>query len=337
MSNNTSQSRDKTQEIPLERQKDIAIILPAYNESSTVVETLLSFHEALPGARIYVIDNNSKDNTQALAKAAMAEHNIAGAVIFERRQGKGNAVRRAFLEVDAEVYLMADADCTYPADQAAEMVLPVLNNEADMVIGDRISHGDYARENTRPLHNLGNSMVQRLVNWVGNSQFSDIMTGYRALSRPFVRTYPLLVEGFQIETDMSLFACQGRFRCHEIPIRYVDRPQGSESKLRTVHDGVRVLLTIFRIMRYYKPLNFFFSVSMFFALAGLVVGIPVIWEYMETQYITKVPTAILAVALEILAANMLTAGLSLDGLARQHEIDIEKSLQKHSKPRHRKE
>ncbi len=324
----------KTLDIPLEKQKDIAIILPAYNESSTVVETLLSFHAALPAARIYVIDNNSKDTTQALAKAVMAEHNIPGAVIFEGRQGKGNAVRRAFLEVDAEVYLMADADCTYPADQAAEMVWPILNNEADMVIGDRISQGDYARENTRPLHNLGNAMVQRLVNWVGNSDFSDIMTGYRALSRPFVRTYPLLVEGFQIETDISLFACQGRFRCLEIPIRYVDRPEGSESKLHTVRDGLRVLLTIFRIVRFYKPLAFFFSLSLLFAIAGLVAGIPVIWEFMETQYVSKVPTAILAVALEILAANLLSVGLSLDGLARQHEIDIERTLQKYSTPRH---
>ncbi len=323
--------------LSLEQQKDIAIILPAYNESATVVQTILNFHEVLPAARIYVIDNNSKDDTQALAKATMQEHAIPGAVIFEARQGKGNAVRRAFLEIEAQVYLMADADCTYPADQAVEMVLPILRNEADMVIGDRISQGDYAKENTRPMHNFGNSMVQRLVNWVGGSNFSDIMTGYRALSRPFVRTYPLLVEGFQIETDISLFACQGRFRCLEIPIRYVDRPEGSESKLRTVHDGVRVLLTIFRIMRFYRPLHFFFSVSAIFALAGLAAGIPVIWEYMSTQYITKVPTAILAVALEIVAANMLSVGLSLDGLARQHQISIEKALQEHSIPLYTRE
>ncbi len=319
-----------TGDVTLEQQQDIAIILPAYNETLTVVETILAFHKALPAARIYVIDNNSSDDTQAKARATMQEHNIAGAVLFEKRQGKSNAVRRAFLEVDAKVYLLSDADCTYPADQAAAMVLPVLQNQADMVIGDRISGGDYKRENTRPLHNFGNILVQRLVNFVGKSNFNDIMTGYRALSAALVRTYPLLVEGFQIETDLSLFAAQARFRCVEIPINYVNRPQGSFSKLSTVSDGIGVLLTIFRIMRFYRPLMFFTFFALLLGLLGLAIGIPVITEFMRTGFITKVPTAILAAALEIIAANMLSVGLILDAAAHQNSIVIENTIRKYT-------
>ncbi len=333
MSENIAQ---KNMEISQEQQKDIAIILPAYNESLTVVATMRSFHEALPYARIYVVDNNSSDDTQALAKKALEDFGISGAVIFEGRQGKGNAVRRAFLEIDAEVYLLADADCTYPADQAAEMVLPVLQGHADMVIGDRLSGGDYARENTRPMHNMGNSIVTKLVNILGRSNIVDTMTGYRALSRALVRTYPLIVEGFQIETDISIFAAQARFRCLEIPIRYVDRPAGSFSKLSTLHDGMRVLLTIFRVVRYYRPLLFFTSLSVLFALMGLLLGIPVVFEYMETGLVDKFPSAILAAALEILAATMLSVGLTLDGLAYQRRINFEASLFAQTKAVHKK-
>lgn len=318
--------------IPLERQADIAIILPAYNEELTVRDTLLGFHEALPGARIYVIDNNSSDKTAALARATMSEHHIPGAVLFEGRQGKGNAVRRAFMDVEADVYLMADADCTYPPAQACELVAPVLAGEADMVVGDRRSQGDYQRENTRPLHNFGNKLVEKLVNLVGRSHFVDIMSGYRAMSRSFVRSYPLLVEGFQIETDLSLYAAQGRFRCREIPVRYVDRPEGSFSKLNTLRDGMRVLLTIFRIVRFYKPLVFFLGLSLFFALLGLVLGFPVLLEYMEYRYIYKVPTAVLAAALELLAGIFLSVGLNLDALAYQRQLEMEKNIREHSHP-----
>ncbi len=314
-----------------ELQKEIAIILPAYNESLTVAQTILAFHKELPNARIYVIDNNSSDDTQNIARKVLEEHNIQGAVIEEKRQGKGNAVRRALMEIEATIYLLADADCTYPADQATEMVLPILQNEADMVIGDRLSGGDYQRENTRPLHNFGNKLVQRLVNFVGNSNFNDIMTGYRALSAPLAQTYPLLVEGFQIETDITLFASQARLRCKEIPIRYIDRPEGSYSKLSTFSDGFHVLLTIFKIMRFYRPLQFFSALALFFCLLGLALGIPVVNEFIATGYITKVPTAILAAALEIIAANMLSNGLTLDALAHQHAINTENTLKKYTK------
>ncbi len=314
-----------------ELQREIAIILPAYNESLTVAATMLAFHKELPHSRIYVIDNNSSDDTQNIARKTFEEHSIPGAVIVEKRQGKGNAVRRAFLDVKATAYLLADADCTYPADQAAEMLLPILQNEADMVIGDRLSGGDYRRENTRPLHNFGNKLVQRLVNFVGDSNFNDIMTGYRALSEPFTQTYPLLVEGFQIETDITLFATQARLRCKEIPIKYINRPEGSYSKLSTLSDGFNVLLTIFKIMRYYRPLQFFSAIAFFICITGLVLGAPVVSEFIKTGYITKIPTAILAAALEIIAANLLSIGLTLDTLTYQHAINTENILKKHTK------
>ena len=312
---------------------DIAILLPAWNEALTVRETICGFHEALPQARIYIIDNNSTDATGDIARATLAEHGIAGAVLYEKRQGKGNAVRRAFLEVDADVYLMADADCTYPPSQAWALIEPVLAGRADMVVGDRHSGGDYRRENTRPLHNFGNNLVQWLVNAVSGSDFVDIMSGYRAMSRAFVRSYPLLVEGFQIETDLSLFAAQSRFRVAEVPVRYVDRPEGSFSKLNTLRDGMRVLLTIFRIVRFYKPLFFFAACSMVLALLGLALGMPVIWEYMEHKYIYKVPTAILASALEILAMVLLSVGLNLDALAYQRQVETEKTIREQTPPR----
>lgn len=316
---------------------DIAIILPAWNEALTVGKTILDFHAALPHARIYVVDNNSTDATGDIARATLTEHGISGAVLHEKRQGKGNAVRRAFLEIDADIYLMADADCTYPPAQARALITPILEGRADMVVGDRRSGGDYRRENTRPLHNFGNNLVQRLVNAVSGSSFVDIMSGYRAMSRAFVRSYPLLVEGFQIETDLSLFAAQGRFRVEEVPVRYVDRPAGSFSKLNTLRDGLLVLMTIFRILRFYKPLSFFSACSLAVALLGLILGMPVILEYMEHKYIYKVPTAILASALELLAMALLSVGLNLDALAYQRQLETEKTIRDQTRPRYTRE
>lgn len=312
---------------------EVAVILPAYNEAQTVCDTVLGFHAALPGARIFVVDNNSSDGTGDLARALFAERGIPGGVLFEPRRGKGNAVRRAFLEIEARAYLMADADCTYPPAQARELLAPILANEADVIVGDRRSQGDYSRENTRPLHDFGNKLVQRLVNMVGGSEYVDIMSGYRAMSRAYVRSYPLLVDGFQLETDMALFAAQGRFRCREIPVRYVNRPAGSVSKLNTLRDGMRVLMTIFTILRFYKPLLFFSLCSLVMALAGLLLGLPVINEFMETHYVSKVPTAILASSLEVLAMVLFSVGLNLDALAHQRAIELEKTIRQNTSPR----
>ncbi len=311
---------------------NIAIILPAYNEELTIGGTIEGFHGAIPEARIYVVDNNSNDNTAVIAEKTLKTFNISGAVLHEARQGKGNAVRRAFLEVDADIYVMADADMTYPPAQVRELIQPIIDGRADMVNGDRHSGGDYAAENDRPLHNLGNNLVQKLVNSVSGASVIDIMTGYRALSRTFVETYPILVEGFQLETDMTIFALQSRFRIIEVPIRYVNRPAGSYSKLNTCSDGLRVLRTILNLFRHYKPLVFFSIAAIILALSGMVLGIPVIMEFMATGYVSHIPLAILASGIEIIAVVTFGIGLTLDSIAYHRRIDIENMLHKNTLP-----
>ena len=303
----------------------IAVILPAYNEELTIRQTIEDFHGALPEAHIVVVNNNSKDNTLNIATETV-QRLRCGSVMTELRQGKGNAVRRAFSDIDADVYLMADADMTYPSDQAIAMITPILNNEADMVVGDRISDGDYERENKRPLHSFGNSLVQRLVNTLFNSKLSDIMTGYRALSRKLVKNYPILVDGFQIETDLTLHALDKRFRIIELPIKYKDRPSGSFSKLNTLSDGAKVLWSIMRILRHYRPLQFFGGLALAFVLAGIVAAIPVLNDWVLYKYIYHVPLAILATGCEIVAVLLLAIGLILDSIVHLQRFAYEREI-----------
>lgn len=246
--------------------------------------------------------------------------------MFEKRKGKGNAVRKAFQEIDADYYLISDADLTYPADQARELLAPVLNGEADMVVGDRHAHGRYKMENKRTFHNFGNHLVLFLINTLFKSHLSDIMSGYRAFNRQFVKNYPILVEGFEIETDMTLHALDKRFRIVELPIAYKERPEGSISKLNTFHDGVRVIKTIINIFRYYKPLYFFGLLSLFFFLCGLVAAIPVFRDYIAYGYIYHVPLSLLATGLEIVALLMLVVGLILDQSSYYHKCNFERNL-----------
>jgi len=296
----------------------IAVILPAYNEEQTIAATIEAFHAELPEARIVVVNNNSRDNTRQIATDTLNRLNIQGEVLDEMRQGKGNAMRRAFLDVDADAYVLADADLTYPADRVHDLLRPVLDGQADMVVGDRHSGGHYASENKRPLHNFGNGLVQYLVNRLFGAALVDIMSGYRVFSRSFVKTYPILVEGFQVETDMTLHALHRRMRIVEIPIEYKDRPAGSFSKLNTFSDGARVIFTIAQILRYYRPMVFFMVFCAIFALAGLIAAIPVFDDWFTTGYITHVPLAILAAALETVAVLLLAVGLILDSIAH-HE------------------
>jgi glycosyltransferase involved in cell wall biosynthesis len=235
----------------------IALILPAYNEELTISQVIEVFHRVLPEACIYVIDNNSSDRTYELASSTLINLNISGKVIKEQRQGKGNAVRRAFLDVSADVYVMADADLTYPASRLRELIEPILNGEADMVVGDRHTLGGYQKENKRNFHSFGNNLVTTLVNRLFGANLVDIMSGYRAFSKKFVKNYAILVEGFEIETDITLHSLDKRYRIKEIPIEYQDRPAGSFSKLNTFSDGAKVLFTIFQILCYYRPLFFF--------------------------------------------------------------------------------
>lgn len=294
--------------------KKVAIVLPAYNEELTLQKTIEDFHTALPQASLYVVDNNSTDRSGEIARKTIKKLGIEGNVFFEPWQGKGNAVRRAFGEIDADIYIMADADNTYPAEECFFLIKPILDGEADMVVGDRISKGDYQRENDRPFHNLGNRLIINLVNFIGKTYLRDVMSGYRAMNRTFVHNYPLTVEGFQLETDLSLFAAVNRFRIKEIPIHYRNRPSGSFSKLNTYRDGSRVLLTVFNTFRYYKPFIFFTFFALLFALLSLATGFPVIQEYTTTATVQHIPLAILASSLGVLSVIFFAIGIILDSL-----------------------
>lgn len=304
----------------------VAIILPAYNEELTIARTIEAFYRELPEAQIVVIDNNSKDSTFLIAMDTLKHLNARGVVIKEIRQGKGNAIRRAFTDVNADIYVMSDADMTYPAARVHDLIRPIAERQADMVVGDRQSGGNYKDENKRNLHSFGNDLVKTLVNGLFRAKLADIMSGYRAFSRKFVKNYPILVEGFQIETDVTLHALDKRFRIVEIPVEYKDRPQGSLSKLNTFADGAKVLFTIAQILRYYRPLAFFGGLACLFAILGLVAAVPVFQDWVMHQYIYHVPLAILAAALELVAALSLSVGLILDSITHQHKMRFEMHL-----------
>jgi len=304
----------------------IAVVLPAYNEAATIAQSIRAFHAAVPEADIFVVDNNSSDETAALAAETLFALDCPGAVIDEPRQGKGNAVRRAFADVEADVYLLADADMTYPAERARDLIAPVLVDQADMVVGDRLAAGCYAEQNTRRFHDVGNRLVRRLVNFLFRARLHDIMSGYRAVNSLFVTTYPILVEGFEIETDMTLHALDKRFRIREIPVDYKDRPAGSTSKLRTVSDGARVVFTIAQILRYYRPLLFFGFLSLAILILALLAGSPAIMDYIRTRFVYHVPLAVLASGLAVVAVITFGIGLTLDSLANQQRRDFERHL-----------
>ncbi|MFO2550012.1 glycosyltransferase family 2 protein [Alicyclobacillus cycloheptanicus] len=291
----------------------MAVLIPCYNEEATIAKVVQDFRRELPTADIYVYDNNSKDDTVRIA----AEN---GAIVRrEHRQGKGNVVRTMFRDVDADIYVMVDGDDTYPAEFVHELIECVENDGVDMAIGDRLSNGSYSQENKRPMHDAGNRLVRGLINRLFRAQLCDIMSGYRVFNRRFVKNMPVLSEGFEIETEMTLHALDKRFSIREIPIDYRDRPEGSVSKLNTWSDGFRVLKTVFWIFKDYKPLAFFACWALLFLLAGLAVGIPVISEFILTHRINKMPSAILAVGLILLATNALTCGFILDTIVKQHK------------------
>lgn len=303
-----------------------AVVLPAYNEELTIADTIKDFNTHMPDASIWVINNRSTDATELIANSTIDSLGCRGGVLNERRPGKGNAVRRAFLEIDADVYILADADMTYPASYVHELMAPILLGEADMVVGDRHSAGYYALENKRAMHGFGNRLVRDMVNKLFNAELADIMSGYRVFNRRFVKSYPILVEGFEIETDMTLHALDKRFRIVEIPIGYKDRPVGSCSKLNTVSDGARVIKTIGNILRHYRPLAFFGGAALFCALLGFAAGTPVIDEYLRTGYVSHVPLAILATGLEIVALVLGAIGLILDSITHQDRRIFERDL-----------
>lgn len=288
----------------------VAVLIPCYNEAVTIGKVVDDFKRVLPDADIYVYDNNSKDDTAAIAE----DH---GAIVrTEPRQGKGNVVRQMFREIDADYYIMVDGDDTYPAEAAPRLLEPLMNDTADMTVGDRLSNGTYGAENDRAFHGFGNNLVRWLIKVIYGYAFDDVMTGYRAFNRIFVKTMPVLSEGFQIETELSIHAVDKRFRITDVPIDYRDRPEGSYSKLSTFGDGAKVLRAIASLFKDHKPMAFFGWLALILIVLGLIAGIPVIAEYFQTGLVPRFPTAILAIALVICGALSFTAGIILDTVAK---------------------
>lgn len=309
----------------------LAVILPAYNEERTIEDTIRDFHHHLPEAAIWIINNRSSDNTEMIAQRTLDELGCEGGVIREMRQGKGNAVRRAFIDIDSDIYILADADMTYPASHVRELIAPIQNGDADMVVGDRHSAGHYAAENKRPFHGFGNRLVKSLVNQLFNADLKDIMSGYRAFSRFFIKNYPVMVNGFEIETDMTIHALDKRFRIVEIPVNYKDRPCGSSSKLNTFRDGFKVVNTILSILRYYRPLFFYGGIAVAMAVVSIFVGVPVIQDWIEHRYIYHLPLAILATGFGVISIILVSIALILDSSVQQYKRNFENQLLKYKK------
>lgn len=299
----------------------IAVLIPCYNESKTIEKVVKDFKTVLPEAIIYVYDNNSTDHTDVIA-------GNAGAIVrYEYQQGKGNVIRRMFREIDAQCYIMADGDDTYPAEHAREMTDLVLQKNVDMVVGDRLS-STYFTENKRPFHNFGNSIVRKSINLLFNNDIKDIMTGYRAFSYEFVKTFPVLSQGFEIETEMSIHAVDKNMFIQNIVIDYRDRPHGSVSKLNTYSDGMKVLKTIVKLYRTYKPMNFFGLAALILAMVSAGFFIPVMNTYIRTHLVPNFPTLIVCGFTMIAAIQSFFAGLILQTMQQKNRQDFEMNLQK---------
>ena len=298
------------------KDKKIAVLIPCYNEAKTIKKVIKDFKKALPEADIYVYDNNSTDNTDKIAKKA-------GAIVrYEYKQGKGNVIRSMFREIDADCYLMIDGDDTYPAENAREMCNLILQGKADMVIGDRLS-STYFQENKRRFHNFGNKIVRFLINKIFKNNIKDIMTGYRAFNKCFVKCFPILSKGFEIETEMTIHAIDKNFKIIEIPIAYRDRPEDSHSKLNTYRDGLKVLRTIGILFKEYKPNIFFSLIAFIFLVISLILGIPVVITYFKTGLVYRIPTLIVSGISLIICFLMWFTGIILQVIVKKNKQNYE--------------
>lgn len=299
----------------------IAVLIPCYNESQTIAKVVGDFKEVLPEAVIYVYDNNSTDGTDEIARKA-------GAVVrYEYMQGKGNVIRRMFREIDAECYLMVDGDDTYPAQDARQMADSILQGKADMVVGDRLS-STYFTENKRPFHNFGNRLVRGSINTLFRSNIRDIMTGYRAFSYLFVKSFPVLSRGFEIETEMSIHAVDKNMAVQNVIIEYRDRPQGSVSKLNTISDGISVLKTICSLWRNYKPFQFFAFLALLLVIIDFAVFIPIVFvPYLQTGLVANFPTLIVCGFVMLAALVAFFSGMILDAIMKKEKREFEFRLQ----------
>ena len=301
----------------------IAVLIPCYNEEKTIEKVIKDFRKQLPKAEIYVYNNNSKDNSYELAKSA-------GAIVRnEYKQGKGNVVRSMFEQIDADIYVLVDGDDTYPAESVNDLINAVRNG-ADMAVGDRLSNGTYLKENKRRFHNLGNALVRNTINFLFKVNLKDIMSGYRAYNKKFVKNFPILTKQFEIETEMTIHALDKNFKIVEIPIDYRDRPQGSVSKLNTISDGVKVIKTIGTMFKDYKPLKFFSIIALILLVLGFIIGTPVIVEFAQTHYVSKVPSAILATGLVMIAFIIEQCGIILHTTVKKSRELYELNLLRYS-------
>ena len=291
--------------------KKIAVLIPCYNEAKTIKKVIKDYKKVLPEADIYVYDNNSTDKTDKIAKKA-------GAIVrYEYKQGKGNVMRSMFKDIDADCYLIIDGDDTYPAENAREMCNLILEKKADMVIGDRLS-STYFTENKRPFHNFGNVLVRKLINFLFKSNIKDIMTGYRAFSHEFVKTFPVLSQNFEIETEMTIHALDKNFLIKEIPVQYRDRPNGSVSKLNTFEDGIKVLKTIARLFKEYKPSIFFGLFGLLFLIIAFSFGTPVFIDYFKTGLVERFPTLIFSGFMLMISILSFVCGIILEVIVKKH-------------------
>lgn len=295
------------------------ILIPCYNESKTIEKVVLSFKKQMPHAEIYVYDNNSTDGSDVLAR------NSGATVCYEHKQGKGNVIKSMFRDIDADCYIMVDGDDTYPAEQAIEFERYIINGQADMVIGDRLS-STYFNENDRLFHNTGNKLVRKFINLFFKSDLKDIMTGMRAFNYNFVKSFPISSEEFEIETEMTVFALMNNFIIKEIPIQYKNRVEGSESKLNTYSDGFKVLMMIFALIRDERPLLFFTFVSLILLIISGIYFFPILLKYFSTGYVLQIPTLIVISTVVIISALTFFVGVILHVLKRQHAENLEHHL-----------
>lgn len=298
---------------------EIAVLIPCYNESKTIGKVVRDFKKVLPNPTVYVYDNNSTDSTAEIAKEA-------GAVVrYEHQQGKGFVIRSMFRDINAKSYIMVDGDDTYPAEDAPEMIKKILDDNVDMVVGDRLS-STYFTENKRPFHNFGNTIVRKSINFLFKSDIKDIMTGYRAFSYKFVKTFPVLSNGFEIETEMSIHACDKRMYVTNHIITYRDRPEGSVSKLNTYSDGFKVLKTIFRLERNYHPLKFFSAIALILFVIAAVFFLPILMDFMKTGKVEKFPTLFVCGFTLLAAIQSVFSGLILQTIVQKNKQDFELNL-----------
>ena len=308
------------------KKAEIAVLIPCYNEEVTISKVVKDFKKVLPTAKIYVYDNNSTDKTAALAKAAGAE------VRYGHQQGKGKVLRRMFREVDADCYILVDGDDTYPAEAAPEMIKAVVEHGADMVVGDRLS-STYAKENKRKFHNFGNKLVQGIINKAFHAKIKDVMTGYRAFSYQFVKTFPVLSKGFEIETEMTLHAVDKNMQIENVVVEYRDRPAGSRSKLNTIPDGMRVLWTIVRLFRDYKPGFFWSFIAFILYVIAAALFIPVLVDFTRTGLVARFPSLMVSGVSAILGTLCLFTGIILKSIVRSNRRDFEFKLQQAAQSR----